>query len=67
MQGLRRWYSTTVRRLVLRSHNATVHRAAANDVDFKTRATRGSVCNGLFVASEIVSSRSVPPRFIEVS
>lgn len=24
-----------------------VHRAAANDVDFKTRATRGSACNGL--------------------
>jgi hypothetical protein len=28
--------------------NDTVHRAAANDIDFKTRATRGSVCNGLF-------------------
>jgi hypothetical protein len=28
--------------------NATVHRAAANDVDFKNRPTRGSVCNGLF-------------------
>ena len=25
-------------------------RAAANDIDFKSRATRGSVCNGLFVA-----------------
>jgi hypothetical protein len=28
--------------------NATVHRAAANDIDFRNRATRGSVCNGLF-------------------
>ena len=26
--------------------NVTVHRAAANDIDFKT-AARGSVCNGL--------------------
>lgn len=26
----------------------TVHRAAANDGDFKNRATCGSVCNGLF-------------------
>ena len=28
--------------------NDTVHRAAANDIDFKNRAARGSVCNGLF-------------------
>ena len=28
--------------------NGTVHRAAANDFDFRTRAARGSVCNGLF-------------------
>ncbi len=27
--------------------NVTVHRAAANDVDFRTRAARGSVWNGL--------------------
>jgi hypothetical protein len=27
--------------------NVTVHRAAANDVDFRIRAARGSVCNGL--------------------
>jgi len=27
--------------------NVTVHGAAANDVDFRTRAARGSVCNGL--------------------
>jgi hypothetical protein len=29
------------------SDNGTVHRAAANDADFRTRAARGSVCNGL--------------------
>ena len=29
------------------THNVTVHRAAANDINFKTRAARGSVCNGL--------------------
>jgi hypothetical protein len=28
--------------------NDIVHPAAANDIDFKTRAARGSVCNGLF-------------------
>jgi hypothetical protein len=28
-------------------YNATVHRAAANDFDFRNRAARGSVCNGL--------------------
>ena len=27
--------------------NATVHRAAANDIDFRIRAARGSVWNGL--------------------
>jgi hypothetical protein len=27
--------------------NGTVHRAAANGVNFRTRAARGSVCNGL--------------------
>ena len=27
--------------------NAWVHRAAANDIDFKTRVTRGSACNPL--------------------
>jgi len=31
----------------IQSGNGTVHRAAANDVDFNSRATRGSVCNGL--------------------
>jgi len=30
------------------SQNGTVHRAAANDIDFRNRAARGSVCNGLF-------------------
>jgi hypothetical protein len=27
--------------------NVPVHRAAANDIDFRIRTTRGSVCNGL--------------------
>jgi len=27
--------------------NGTVHRAAANDMDFMNRSARGSVCNGL--------------------
>ncbi len=27
--------------------NGTVHRVAANDVDYRIRAARGSVCNGL--------------------
>ena len=31
--------------------NATVHRAAANDIEFRNRAARGSVWNGLFGAS----------------
>jgi hypothetical protein len=29
--------------------NTTVHRAALNDIDFRNRVARGSVCNGLFV------------------
>ena len=29
------------------SQNPWVHRAAANDIDFRTRATRGSACNPL--------------------
>ena len=33
------------------AHNVTVHRAAANDIDFISRATRGSVCNGLLSSS----------------
>ena len=28
--------------------NDTVHRAAANDIDFETRAARSSMCNPLF-------------------
>jgi hypothetical protein len=35
----------------LYSGNGTVHPAAANDIDFKTRVARGSVCNGLFCIS----------------
>lgn len=31
---------------ITRPDNDGVHRAAANDFDVKTRATRGSVCNG---------------------
>ena len=31
--------------------NAPVHRAAANDYPFEFRATRGSVCNGLFACT----------------
>ena len=33
--------------IIVLGPNVTVHRAAANDVDFRTRAARGSVCNGL--------------------
>jgi hypothetical protein len=29
--------------------NDSVHRAAANDIDFRNRAARGSVCNGLLL------------------
>jgi hypothetical protein len=36
----------------LRTHNVRVHRAAANDVDLKYRATRGSVCNALLSSLE---------------
>ncbi len=35
--------------------NVTVHRAAANSIDIKIRAARGSVCNGLlcvFIGNE---------------
>lgn len=32
----------------IQSQNVTVHRAAANDIDLRNRAARGSVCNGLF-------------------
>ena len=31
-------------------NNDPVHRAAASDVDFRFRAGRGSVCNGLLAA-----------------
>jgi hypothetical protein len=34
--------------------NATVHQAAANDFNFRNRAARGSVCNGLFAACGFV-------------
>jgi hypothetical protein len=34
-------------RHAFQADNDPVHRAAANDVDFRTRAARGSVCNGL--------------------
>ena len=33
------------------AHNDTVHRAAVKDVDFRTRAARASVCNGLLFVS----------------
>jgi len=36
--------------------NDTVHPAAANDIDFKTRAARGSVCNGLLSSSFVSRS-----------
>ncbi len=39
----------------IKPDNVTVHRAAANDIDFKTRAARGSVCNGWL--SAVVSSQ----------
>jgi len=35
--------------------NGTVHRAAANDIDFRIRAARGSVCNGLLYAQRMVT------------
>ncbi len=38
-----------------------VHRAVANSIDFKTRATRGSVCNPLL--SSICAPSVTPPRF----
>jgi len=38
--------------------NGTVHPAAANDIALKTRAARGSVCNGLLFAI----FRLNPPR-----
>jgi len=34
----------------------TVHPAAANDIDFKTRAARGSVCIGLLSSSFVSRS-----------
>ncbi|MFN5707851.1 MAG: hypothetical protein ACK48X_07340 [Planctomycetota bacterium] len=34
---------------IFKPTNATVHRAAANDIDFRNRAARGSVCNGLLL------------------
>jgi hypothetical protein len=37
--------------------NASVHRAAANDVDFKTRDPRGSVCNGLL--SDVLGAQQI--------
>jgi hypothetical protein len=40
---------SSARHSLLAPPNVPVHRAAANDVDFRTRAARGSVCNGLFV------------------
>ena len=38
--------------------NGTVHRAAANNFDFRNRAARGSVCNGLL--SSVFVSRNLP-------
>ena len=38
------------------ARNDTVHPAAANDIDFKTRAARGSVCNGLLSSSFVSRS-----------
>ena len=35
----------------LRQNNVTVHRAAANDIDVRIRATRGSVWSGLLFAT----------------
>ena len=43
---------------VVTKQNATVHRAAANGFDFRNRAARGSVWNGLFVPSWLG-----PPEF----
>ena len=39
-------------------HNGRVHRAAANSIDFKTRATRGSVCNPLLSDNETIDHPS---------
>ena len=50
--------------------NATVHRAAANDVDFRNRAARGSGWNGLLFAGlrlgDLVSIVSIPEDVKEV-
>jgi hypothetical protein len=52
--------------------NDPVHRAAANDIDLKTRATRGSVCNGLLfgfffgTASIVSNDRSILPEVFDL-
>ena len=39
--------------------NGWVHRAAANDIDFKTRAARGSVCNPLLSGVPVTSAFTI--------
>ena len=40
-----------------RRHSDLVHRAAANEIDFINRTTRGSVRNGLLSALLVISLR----------
>lgn len=46
--------------ILIQTPNATVHRAAANDIAIRTRAARGSACNGLLpVAVKVEGKDSV--------
>jgi hypothetical protein len=47
------------RSVVSSSANDGVHRAAANDIDFKSRAARGSVCNALFATISVLRPNSI--------
>ena len=53
---IRRIDASSGRRAAIRV-NATVNGAAANGIDFRTRAARGSVCNGLFAEIIAVDQR----------
>jgi hypothetical protein len=52
-----------LREMVGFRHNDPVHRAAANDFPFQNRATRGSVCNGLFAASSFTTEAQTSFHF----
>jgi hypothetical protein len=48
---------------VVATANVTVHRAAVNDVDFRTRAARSSVCNGLLSRNSETNLQSELPWY----